>query len=66
MKRARSAKVERTGLEQFLDLVINREGCLNPHLVTGICEKFVRTTYMQSCFLMDVDSGSKGRLEPCG
>lgn len=42
--------LECTSLEWLLGLVINREGCLNPHLVRGIRERFVLTTHVRTLF----------------
>lgn len=58
--------LERVGSEWLLCLVINREGYLNPHLVRGICERFIRTTHMRTfVLLLDIDNGSKGHTGPC-
>lgn len=37
-------------LEQLLRLVIDMEGYLNPHLVKGICERFIQSTHMHTLF----------------
>ncbi|KAI5664071.1 hypothetical protein M9H77_23394 [Catharanthus roseus] len=43
--------LKHAGLERVLGLVINKEGCLNPYLLKGVYERFIRTTHMRTLFI---------------
>lgn len=44
------ALLESARVERLLGLVMNKDSRLNPQLVRGICERFIRNTYMQDLF----------------
>lgn len=49
-KDLKKALLDSMNAEHLLGLVMRRHGWLNPQVVRGTCERFIRTTYMKDLF----------------
>lgn len=46
----KKALLDTANMERLLGLVMGKDGWLNPQVVRGICERFIRPTHMRDLF----------------